>query len=83
MLEYKEKVKIAKEEREIRDQESDKPEVRYIDNQLFNDWLDDNQDNVTIGTLSFSPSEVLFNTDFASYKDALEEYNNRNIEEES
>lgn len=82
LLEYKEKVKIAKEEREIRDQESDKPEIRYIDNQEFNDWLDASQENVTVGTISFSPSEVLFNTDFASYKDALEEYNNREIEEE-
>jgi hypothetical protein len=82
LLEYKEKVKIAKEEREIRDQESDKPEIRYIDNQEFNAWLDASQENVKVGTISFSPSEVLFSTDFDSYKDALEEYNNRVIEEE-
>lgn len=82
LLEYKEKVKIAKEEREIRDQESDKPEVRYIDNEDFNKWLDDSQENVMVGTLSYSPSEVLFNTDIKSYIEALEEYKNRDIEEE-
>lgn len=82
LLEYKEKVKIAKEEREIRNQESDKPEIRYIDNQDFNDWLDASQENVKIGSLSYSPSEVLFNTDFASYKDALEEYYNQDKENE-
>ena len=82
LLEYKEKVKIAKEEREIRDQESDKPEVRYIDNEEFNKWLDDSQENVMVGTLSYSPSEVLFNTDIKSYIEALEEYKNRDIEEE-
>ena len=70
LLEYKEKVKIAKEEREIRDQESDKPEIRYIDNEDFNKWLDDSQENVKVGILSYSPSEVLYNTDFDSYKDA-------------
>jgi hypothetical protein len=82
LLEYKEKVKIAKEEREIRDQESDKPEIRYIDNREFNKWLDDSQENVMVGTLSYSPSEVLFNTDIKSYIEALEEYKNRDIEEE-
>lgn len=83
LLEYKEKVKIAKEEREIRDQESDKPKIRYIDNQEFNTWLDASQENVKVGILSYSPSEVLYSTDFDSYKDALEEYNNREIEEEN
>ena len=82
LLEYKEKVKIAKEEREIRDQESDKPEIRYIDNEDFNKWLDDSQENVKVGILSYSPSEVLYNTDFDSYKDALTEDNNRDIAED-
>lgn len=81
-LEYEEKYTIAKEQRKIRDEESDKPEIRYVDNQEFNTWLDASQENVTVGTISFSPSEVLFNTDFASYKDALEEYNNRDKEDE-
>lgn len=82
LLEYKEKVKIAKEEREIRDQESDKPEVQYTDNEDFNKWLDDSQENITVGTLSYSPSEVLFNTDIKSYIEVLDEYKNRDIEEE-
>lgn len=83
LLDYEEKVKIAKEEREIRDQESDKPEVRYIDHEDFNKWLDDSQDNVVVGSLSYSPSEVLFNTDYQSYKEALEEYNNQVKQEEN
>jgi|GEM_PF-2679853 len=83
LLDYEEKVKIAKEEREIRDQESDKPEVRYIDHEDFNKWLDDSQDNVVVGSLSYSPSEVLYNTDYQSYKEALEEYNNQEKQEEN
>lgn len=82
LLEYKEKVKIAKEEREIRDQESDKPEIRYNDNQEFNEWFDSSQEVIKVGKLTLTPSEVLFNADFASYKVALEEYNNRDTEEE-
>jgi predicted membrane protein len=82
LLEYKEKVKIAKEEREIRDQESDKPEIRYNDNPEFNKWFDSSQEIIKVGKLTLTPSEVLFSTDFASYKVALEEYNNRDIEEE-
>lgn len=82
LLEYKEKVKIAKEEREIRDQESDQPEIRYNDNQEFNEWFDSSQEVIKVGKLTLTPSEVLFNADFASYKVALEEYNNRDTEEE-
>lgn len=74
LVEYKEKVKIAKEEREIRDQESDKPEIRFIDNQEFNDWLDENQDEVIISGINYNPSEVLYNTDLESYKEQLNEY---------
>jgi hypothetical protein len=74
LIEYKEKVKIAKEEREIRDQESDKPEIRYIDNQEFNDWLDENQDEVIVSGIKYNPSEVLYNTDLENYKEQLNEY---------
>lgn len=74
LLEYKEKVKIAKEEREIRDQESDKPEIRYIDNQEFNNWLDENQDEVIVSGIKYNPSEVLYNTDLENYKEQLNEY---------
>ncbi|OXA93786.1 hypothetical protein [Flavobacterium hercynium] len=82
-LEYEEKYMIAKEQRKIRDEESDKPEILYLDNQEFNTWLDSSQENIMVGELSFSPSEVLFNTDFDSYKDTLEEYNNRLLEEDT
>jgi len=83
LLDYEEKVKIAKEEREIRDQESDLPTIIYNDNKDFNEWLDSSQENVMVGSLSYSPSEVLYNTDYQSYKEALEEYNNQEKQEEN
>lgn len=83
LLDYEEKVKIAKEEREIRDQESDLPTIIYNDNKDFNEWLDSSQENVMVGSLSYSPSEVLYNTDYQSYKEALEEYNNQVKQEEN
>lgn len=83
LLDYEEKVKIAKEEREIRDQESDLPTIIYNDNKDFNEWLDSSQENVMVGSLSYSPSEVLYNTDYQSYKEALEEYNNQEQQEEN
>ena len=36
-----------------------------------------------VGSLSYSPSEVLYNTDYQSYKEALEEYNNQVKQEEN
>ncbi|MBJ2124487.1 hypothetical protein [Flavobacterium sp. IB48] len=81
-LEYEEKVTVAKEERKIRNEESDKNSIKYIDNEDFNDWFDDSNETVMIAGLSYKPSEALYNTDFESYKEALEEYNNSDTQEE-
>jgi hypothetical protein len=73
-LVYTEKVKIAKEERKIRDEESDKNDIRYIDQEEFNTWLDDSQENVEVSGVNYLPSEVLYSTDYESYKEQLNEY---------
>lgn len=81
-LEYEEKYIVAKEQRKIREEESDKPEIRFIDNQEFNEWFDENNDEVNIAGIPYRASEALYYTDFQSYKEALEEYNNRDVEKE-
>lgn len=73
-LEYTEKVKIAKEQRKIRDEESDKNEIGYNDNEEFNSWLDDNQEDVQVSGVNYLPSEVLYNTDYESYKEQLNDF---------
>lgn len=73
-LVYTEKVKIAKEERKIRDEESDKNDIRYIDQEEFNTWLDDRQENIEVSGVNYLPSEVLYNTDYESYKEQLNEF---------
>lgn len=69
-IEYREKVKQAKSEREIRDAESDIM-LKYADNTDFNDFLDDSGDKVEVAGIEMLPSEVLFNTDPKAYKDQL------------
>ncbi len=73
-LEYTEKVVIATEQRKIREQESDKDELRYIDNEDFNTWLDESQENIQVLGVDYLPSEILFNTDPTSYKEQLNEF---------
>lgn len=82
LLIYEEKVKIAKEQREIRNQESDQPDIRYTDNEEFNEWFDEINDYVVINGISYKASEALYSTDFESYKNAFEDYKNRDVEEE-
>lgn len=73
-LDYKEKVGIAEEQRKIREAESDKSEIRYIDHKGFNSSIDEEQENVLVTGLEYLPSEVLFNIDPESYKAQLNEY---------
>ncbi len=74
-IDYEEKVKIAEEHRKIRDAESDNPEFRYEDKIEFNEWFDAKfEENIKVGNLEYIPSEVLFNTDFESYKNELNLY---------
>lgn len=71
---YTEKVSYSQEQRKIRDAESDKNEISYIDNKDFNNWYDEGKDNVKIGEYEFLPSESLYNNDFQAYKQELEIY---------
>ena len=73
-LDYQVKVGIAEEQRKIRETESDKDEIRFEDKSEFNTWLNESLENINVGKLQFLPSEVLFNTDFESYKAQLKEY---------
>jgi hypothetical protein len=79
-LVYTEKVKIATEDRKIRNQESDKNDIRFNDQDVFNTWLDDSQENVVVSGIPYTPSEVLYNTDYESYKDQLTDFNNQENE---
>jgi hypothetical protein len=52
-----------------------KPQLRFEDNQEFNEWLDQENGLVTILALPpYRPSEVLFNTDEEAYRDLLANY---------
>lgn len=73
-LEYKNKVDHAKEQRAIRDAESDKKDIRYEDNAEFNDDFDSVSDDVVLAGANFKPSEVLYNNDYDLYLEALREF---------
>ena len=73
-LEYKEKVRFFNIEREIRESESDKKDIKYEDNKAFNGYLDNIQDSISIGNINLRPSEVLYNTDYEAYKESLKEW---------
>ena len=67
-LEYSEKVKISREQKEIRDLESDKKSIRWEDNSEFNQSIDD-ANNVLVSGIDMQPSEVLYNSDYEAYKE--------------
>jgi len=79
-LEYKEKVKNAEQERKIRDAESDKNKIRYIDNDDFNNSLDGK--TVNVAGYDMLPSEILYNTDYEAYRDELGNWNREGLKEE-
>lgn len=72
-IEYREKVHYAKSERVIREQELDN-RIKYENNSNFNESLDERYSSVTIGKTVMSPSEVLYNTDYKAYVEALNDY---------
>lgn len=75
LLDYQEKVKIATEERKIREQESDKPKIRYNDNDDFNNSLDEIYGDVEISGIKYTSSDLLYNTDYEAYVEQLNEFN--------
>ena len=48
--------------------------LRYEDNEGFNDYVDDEHEEVKIFELKYRPSEVLFRVDLEAYRDALAGY---------
>lgn len=49
-------------------------QIKYEDNQDFNDYLDDLHGNVTIAELPYSTSEALFSVDYTAYHTKYQEY---------
>lgn len=78
-IEYKEKVKLAKSERAIREAESDIG-VKYEDNAGFNDSLDESEEKVSVAGIDMLPSEVLYNTDRKAYEDQLNAWNDEQVQ---
>ncbi len=74
-LEYEAKVRFFRSEREIRDLESDKNRIKYEDQGGFNEKFDENRENIEINNSSFLPSKVLYENDYESYKEGLNQYN--------
>lgn len=74
---YKGKVDYAKEQRKIRDAESDKKDIRYEDNDEFNENFDSLSDDIEIAGTNLKPSEVLYNSDYDLYIEALREFKER------
>lgn len=76
-LEYKEKVRFFNIQREIREAESDKKDLKFEENKTFNAYLDNTQETVMVGGVSMRPSEVLYNTDYEAYKESLKEWQDK------
>lgn len=55
---------------------------KYEDNPEFNEWLDEQQEEIRIVDTVLSPSEVLFNTDPKAYRNALAEFMGGSLQEE-
>lgn len=53
-------------------------ELKYEDNQDFNEWFDETEEAVILSGVSLSPSRVLFDGDIEAYKTSLSEYLNKN-----
>jgi hypothetical protein len=51
-----------------------KEELKYANNEEFNEWFDSKEPIVTVSGIELLPSEVLFNGDLAAYKINLDEY---------
>lgn len=81
-LEYSEKVRINKMERQVKDTEFEKKEINYEDNEDFNEMIDDSQEFVTVNSIVMRPSDVLYHTDYEAYKEALKEWKDQDLTDE-
>jgi hypothetical protein len=48
--------------------------VEYIDNQSFNAFVDESHEPINIFSLTYRPSEVLYNVDYEAYVESLNSY---------
>jgi hypothetical protein len=48
--------------------------MEYVDNEAFNTFLDESHEPISILTLTYRPSEVLYNVDYQAYVDSLNLY---------
>jgi len=55
-----------------------KERIHYEDYMDFNNWYDEINGDVILGTLKFSASRTLFNNDIEAYKEALNEFRELN-----
>jgi len=53
-------------------------EIAYDDNEEFNTWFDETEEAISVGGVSLSPSQVLFDGDKEAYKTSLGEYLGKN-----
>lgn len=58
----------------IQYQGSSRRALRYQDNQSFNDYVDEENAQVSIFELNYSPSQVLFELDLSAYQNYLREF---------
>ncbi len=54
--------------------------VEYVDNQRFNAFVDETHEPIDILSLTYRPSEVLYNVDYEAYVDALNSFSNEQDE---
>lgn len=74
-LEYAEKVRFVKMEREVREAESGGKDIQYEDNGEFNDSLD-SDGPIDVAGVMMIPSQVLYDRDYEAYKESLNEWKN-------
>lgn len=79
-IEYTEKVEQAKSEREIREAVFD-IQIKYEEHADFNDSFDEDYEKITFGKITLLPSKVLYATDYEAYKEALVDFQNREIDD--
>lgn len=85
-VEYKQVRDIETEKRKAHDTSDDK-KIDYDENEEFNESFDENEEFITISGITYSPSRVLYNIDYKSYiehiNDSKEREKINNTTEES
>lgn len=84
-IEYRERFRFVQAENKIKkiEQEQGKKDIEYTENEDFNNSLDEVEESIEVGGISFKPSEILYNNDYEAYKEALVEWYERKIKDSS